>query len=221
MATRVAHEHPTASGMKRFIAVAGNMGVGKTSLVEFLHQEYGFEPIYEPFADNPYLTDFYADMPRWGFGSQVWFLSNKFRLHLELDHRRADPARARFVQDRTIYEDAEIFAANLARTGAITPRDYQTYLDLYNGMKKALQPPDLMIYLRCSVKAIRRRIVKRGRSSEQAIPTPYLKGLNTLYEGWMDNYTQSPVFVWDSERADYLTDLVDRIEFRKALERLL
>lgn len=206
---------------KRFIAVAGNMGVGKSSLVEFLSQEYGFDPIYEPFSDNPYLSDFYADMPRWAFSSQVWFLSNKFRLHLELDTRRADPARARFVQDRTIYEDAEIFAANLARSGAITQRDYQTYQGLYAGMKQALQPPDLMIYLRCSVRAIRRRIVKRGRASEQAIPTSYLRGLNTLYEGWMANYTQSPVFVWDSERADYLTDLVDRLEFRKALERAL
>ncbi len=207
--------------MKRFIAVAGNMGVGKTSLVSFLAQEYGFEPVYEPFADNPYLTDFYADMPRWAFGSQVWFLSNKFRLHLELDNRRADPARACFVQDRTIYEDAEIFAANLARTGAITPRDWENYLDLYNGMRRALQPPDLMIYLRCSVRAIRRRIVRRGRPSEQAIPTDYLRGLNGLYEQWMGSYTQSPLVIWDSERADYLTDLVDRIEFRKALEKVL
>ena len=197
------------------------MGVGKTSLVAFLSQEYGFEPVYEPFADNPYLEDFYADMPRWAFGSQVWFLSNKFRLHLDLDSRRADPARARFVQDRTIYEDAEIFAANLARTGAITPRDWRNYQDLYTGMRQALQPPDLMIYLRCSVKAIRRRIQKRGRPSEQAIPTPYLKGLNTLYEQWMGGYSQSPLFVWDSERPDYLSDLVERIEFRKALERVL
>ncbi len=197
------------------------MGVGKTSLVEFLSQEYGFEPIYEPFADNPYLTDFYADMPRWAFGSQVWFLSNKFRLHLELDNRRLDPERGRFVQDRTIYEDAEIFAANLARTGAITPRDWKNYLDLYHGMRQALRPPDLMIYLRCSVKAIRRRIQRRGRASEQAIPTPYLKGLNVLYEDWMGRYDQSPKFVWDSERADYLTDLVERIEFRRALERVL
>ncbi len=197
------------------------MGVGKTSLVQFLSQEYGFEPIYEPFADNPYLTDFYEDMPRWAFGSQVWFLSHKFRLHLELDSRRADPARARFVQDRTIYEDAEIFAANLARTGAITARDYQTYQDLYRGMRQALQPPDLMIYLKCSVRAIRRRIQKRARPSEQAIPTPYLKGLNGLYDQWMDGYAQSPLFVWDSERPDYLSDLVERIEFRKALERVL
>ena len=197
------------------------MGVGKTSLVSFLSQEYGFEPIYEPFSDNPYLADFYTDMPRWAFGSQVWFLSNKFRLHLELDGRRADPARACFVQDRTIYEDAEIFAANLARTGAISARDYQTYLDLYQGMRQALQPPDLMIYLRCSVRAIRRRIQKRARPSEQAIPTAYLRGLNDLYESWMGSFTQSPVFVWDSERADYLTDLVERIEFRKALEQVL
>ncbi len=201
---------------RKFIAVAGNMGAGKTSLVEYLSTQYGFEPIYEPYAGNPYLDDFYADMGAWGFHSQLWFLTHKFQLHLGL-HARTHT----FVQDRTIYEDAEIFATNLARSGLMSERDHQTYLALYDGMRRALQPPDLMIYLRCSVKGIRRRIRKRGRASEQAIPLPYLKRLNALYEDWMERYDLSPKMVWESDDADYLTDLVDRLEFKRSLEKLL
>jgi deoxyadenosine/deoxycytidine kinase len=203
-------------GKRKFIAVAGNMGAGKTSLVEYLAAQYGFEPIYEPYAGNPYLDDFYADMGAWGFHSQLWFLTHKFQLHLGL-HARTHT----FVQDRTIYEDAEIFATNLARSGLMSDRDHQTYLSLYDGMRRALQPPDLMIYLRCSVKGIRRRIRKRGRASEQAIPLPYLKRLNALYEDWMERYDLSPKMVWESDDADYLTDLVDRLEFKRSLEKLL
>lgn len=202
--------------MKRFIAVAGNMGVGKTSFVEFLTQEYGFEPVYEPYTSNPWLDDFYGDMGRWAYHSQLWFLTHKFRLHLDLNQNSGT-----VVQDRTIYEDAEIFATNLFRQGHMQEREYRTYVDLYSGMKRTLQPPDLMIYLRCSVRAIRRRITRRGRPSELAIPTVYLKGLNRLYEEWMDGYDLSPKVVWDSERADYLTHIVDRLEFRKMIEPFL
>ncbi len=202
--------------MKRFIAVAGNMGVGKTSFVEFLTQEYGFEPVYEPYTSNPWLDDFYGDMGRWAYHSQLWFLTHKFRLHLDLNQNAGT-----VVQDRTIYEDAEIFATNLFRQGHMQEREYRTYVDLYSGMKRTLQPPDLMIYLRCSVRAIRRRITRRGRPSELAIPTVYLQGLNRLYEEWMDGYDLSPKVVWDSERADYLTHIVDRLEFRKMIEPFL
>jgi len=202
--------------VKRFIAVAGNMGVGKTSLVEFLTQEYGFTPVYEPYTTNPWLDDFYAEMGKWAYHSQIWFLTHKFRLHLDLNDNAGI-----VVQDRTIYEDAEIFATNLYRQGHMQEREYRTYMDLYAGMRRTLQPPDLMIYLRCSVRAIRRRINKRGRASELAIPTSYLRGLNDLYESWMDNYDLSPKMVWDSERADYLTHLVDRIEFRRRLAPLI
>ncbi len=201
---------------RKFIAVAGNMGAGKTSLVQYLAQQYGFEPVYEPFADNPYLDDFYADMGAWGYHSQLWFLTHKFRLHLGL-HEKTDT----FVQDRTIYEDAEIFATNLARSGKMSERDFKVYSELYDGMRRALQPPDLMIYLRCSVPGIRRRIKKRGRASEQAIPLAYLRRLNALYEDWMGRYDLSPKMVWESDDADYLTDLVDRIEFKRTLERFL
>ena len=202
--------------MKKYIAVAGNMGVGKTSFVEFLTQEYGFEPVYEPYTSNPWLDDFYGDMGRWAYHSQIWFLTHKFRLHLDLNQNVGT-----VVQDRTIYEDAEIFATNLFRQGHMAEREYRTYMDLYGGMKRTLQPPDLMIYLRCSVRAIRRRIQKRGRPSELAIPTPYLSGLNQLYEEWMGGYDLSPKVVWDSERADYLTHIVDRLEFRKLLKPFL
>ncbi len=202
--------------MKKFIAVAGNMGVGKTSLVEFLHAQYGFEPVYEPFANNPYLDEFYADMGKWAFHSQAWFLTHKFRLHLELNENNGT-----IVQDRTIYEDAEIFATNLARGGQMSERDFRTYMELYEGMRRALQPPDLMIYLRCSVPAIRKRIRRRGRPSEQAIPLPYIKRLNARYDEWMASYTLSPVMVWESDDADYLTHIVDRLEFKKSIERFL
>lgn len=202
--------------MKRFIAVAGNMGVGKTSMVQFLEHRYGFDPVYEPFATNPYLDDFYADMKRWGFHSQLYFLTHKFRLHMALNENQDT-----VVQDRTIYEDAEIFATNLYRSRKISKRDFQTYMELYQTMRTALQPPDLMIYLRCSVRAIRKRIRQRGRPSEQEIPARYLRRLNDLYEDWIARYDLSPVLIWDSENMDYLTDLADRIEFQNSIQRLL
>ncbi|MCB9777820.1 MAG: deoxynucleoside kinase [Alphaproteobacteria bacterium] len=200
----------------KFIAVAGNMGAGKTSLVEFLHRRYGFQPVYEPYMDNPYLDDFYKDMKTWGFHSQLYFLTHKFRLHMQL-HGRSTTV----IQDRTIYEDAEIFCANLYRSRKISKRDYQTYTELYDTMRTALQPPDLMIYLRCPVRSIRKRIQQRGRKSEQEIPTGYLRRLNTLYEDWIGRYDHSPVLVWQSDQQDYLTDLVDRIEFQRQIERFL
>lgn len=202
--------------MKKFIAVAGNMGVGKTSLVEFLTSQYGFEPVYEPYTTNPYLDDFYAEMGRWAFHSQVYFLSHKFRLHLGLND-----SSATVVQDRTIYEDAEIFATNLGRTGMMNARDFQTYMELYQSMRGVLQPPDLMIYLRCPVRSIRQRIKRRGRPSELAIPVDYLRNLNVLYEEWVARYDLSPVMIWESATADYLTSLVDRIEFKRTIEKFL
>jgi deoxyadenosine/deoxycytidine kinase len=202
--------------MRKFIAVAGNMGVGKTSLVRFLEQRYGFDPVYEPFMDNPYLDDFYKDMKAWAYHSQLYFLTHKFRLHMELNS-----VERTVVQDRSIYEDAEIFCTNLFRSGKINKRDYETYMELYRTMRTALQPPDLMIYLRCSTRSIRKRIQRRGRESEQAIPSRYIKRLNDLYEGWVEGYDQSPVMVWDSENMDYLTDLADRIEFQRKIEEFL
>ncbi|MCB9682158.1 MAG: deoxynucleoside kinase [Alphaproteobacteria bacterium] len=200
----------------KFIAVAGNIGVGKTSIVEFLATTYGFEPVYEPFAANPYLDDFYGDMKTWSFHSQMWFLAHKYRLHRELEHTPGT-----LVQDRTIYEDAEIFATYLHRSKRMSDRDFATYRELYLAMGRSLQPPDLMIYLRCSVRAIRKRIKRRGRPSEQNIPPAYLRKLNELYEEWIGGWTASPLLVWDSENMDYLEDLVDQVAFRKALAPFL
>ena len=200
----------------RLIAVAGNIGVGKTSLVEYLTTEYNFVPVYEPFAANPYLDDFYDDMRTWAFRSQLWFLATKFRLHLTLE-----AADGTLVQDRSIYEDAEIFATYLHRTKFISDRDFDTYSRLYESMKVSLEPPDLMIYLRCSVRSIRKRVKQRGRASEQDIPTSYLRSLNTLYEEWIERWDDSPVLVWDSERMDYLGDLVHQLQFRRAIEAFL
>ncbi len=200
----------------KFIAIAGNMGVGKTSMVQFLHKTYGFQPVYEPFMDNPYLDDFYKDMKTWGFHSQLYFLTHKFRLHMQLHGRTTT-----IVQDRSIYEDAEIFCTNLYRGRKISKRDYQTYMELYHTMRKALQPPDLMIYLRCSVRATRRRIRQRGRESEQDIPARYIRRLNDMYDEWIERYDLSPVLVWNSDDHDYLTDLVDRIEFQRSIEQFV
>lgn len=202
--------------MQKFIAVAGNIGAGKSSLVEFLERRLGVRAIYEPYLGNPYLDDFYADMKGYAFQSQVYFLAHKFRLHLGLPD---EPGT--IVLDRTIYEDAEIFAKNLYQTGNFSERDFALYSELYDAMQRALRPPDLLIYLRCPVRALRRRIKQRGRPSEQAIPLDYLKRLNTLYEDWIARFDLCPVLEWDSEKKDYLTDLVDWIEFRRRLTDLI
>jgi len=202
--------------VKKFLAIAGNMGAGKTSLTQFLCARYDFEPIYEPFSTNPYLDDFYEDMRSWAFQSQSYFLTHKFRLH----HGLNDSPRT-VVLDRTIYEDAEIFARNLYRGRKMSQRDWQTYCELYESMKKALQPPDLLIYLRCDVRGIRRRIKKRGRESEQQIPASYIRRLNKLYEEWLESYDLSPVLIWESGRQDYLTHIQDRLEFQRSIEPFL
>ncbi len=199
--------------MKKFIAIAGNMGAGKTSMVTFLQQSYGFEPIYEPFMDNPYLDDFYKDMRSWAFHSQLYFITHKFRLH-----RQLNGSSGTVVMDRTIYEDAEIFARNLARGRFMSKRDWATYQELYRTMLEALQPPDLLIYLRCSPRAIRRRIKRRGRASEQAIPYRYIRRLNDLYEDWIARYDLSPVLVWESDHDDYVQDFRALAGFRRAIK---
>ena len=201
--------------MTKYIAVAGNMGSGKTSLVEFLCKRYGVQPFYEPHVDNPYLEDFYGDMGRWAFPSQVSFLTRKLRIHQDLEvHAQSGTV----LQDRTIYEDAEVFATNLHRMGHLTGRDWETYRALYDTVRRSLQPPDLMLYLRCPVRAIRKRITARGRAMEQEVPTTYLRRLNKLYEAWFEHYDLSPVLVIDTGKIDYLTDLVDRIDLFRAVE---
>jgi deoxyadenosine/deoxycytidine kinase len=200
---------------RTYIAVAGNIGAGKSTLVDFLGRTYGVLPFFEPNDDNPYLADFYADMKAWGFQSQVFFLSHKFRIHQALDKTPGT-----VVQDRTIYEDAEIFATALHAMGNMSDRDFRTYQELYSTICQSLRAPDLMIYLRCSMKTLKRRIKLRGRAMEQDIPTSYLKLLHDLYEDWIARYPRE-VMVIDTEKLDYISDLVDRIDVTKRIEAVL
>ncbi len=205
-------------GRPTYIAIAGNIGCGKSTLVDFICRNYGLEPFFEPNAANPYLSDFYGDMRRWAFHSQVYFLTHKFRIHQELEQRRG---LRTVVQDRTIFEDAEVFAAYLHRRGYINDRDWRVYTDLYHTILTSLRPPDLMVYLRASVATIRKRIKLRARPEEQAIPTVYLRALNDLYEEWFAGYQRSPTIVLETDKLDYLTDLVDRLDVRKTIEQYL
>lgn len=202
--------------MGNYIAVAGNMGVGKTSLVEFLARRFSVKVFFEPNEGNPYLKDFYGDMARWAFASQIHFLTHKFRIHQQIELEAAT-----VIQDRTIYEDAEVFAHNLFRMGLMTRAEHSTYRDLYETVTELVRPPDLMIYLRCPVRAIRRRIKSRGRPEEQDVPLPYLRQLNRLYEDWFLRYDSSPVLVLDTSKLDYVTDLLDSLELLAQIERYL
>lgn len=201
---------------KRFIAIAGNIGAGKTELTRFLCRRYDLKPFYEPNDQNPYLADFYKDMKTWAFRSQIFFLTHKARLHRTLER---DQSTA--IQDRTIYEDAEIFARNLHRQRYIDKRDWATYWELYETINATLKPPDLMIYLRCPVRALKARIKLRGREMEQSIPTAYLKRLSDLYEEWFKGYKMSPVLVLQTDTLDYLTNLVDRVDLFRQIEKHL
>jgi deoxyadenosine/deoxycytidine kinase len=201
---------------KKFIAVAGNIGAGKTELTTFLCKKYGLIPFYEPNDHNPYLDDFYRDMKTWAFRSQVFFLSHKFRLH-----RKLEKEIGTVVQDRTIYEDAEIFAQHLHQQQLIDDRDFQTYWELYQSISETLSRPDLMIYLKCSVRALRQRIQLRGRSMEQQLPAAYLARLNALYDQWFQSYRTSAVLVLSTDKLDYLTNLVDRVDLFREIEKHL
>jgi deoxyadenosine/deoxycytidine kinase len=196
--------------------VAGNIGSGKSTLVDFICSKFGIRPFPEPNASNPYLRDFYSDMKRWAFHSQIYFLAHKFAIHQALGLEAGT-----VVQDRTIYEDAEIFAENLHRSKILNDRDYRMYRDLYEIISRSLRPPDLLVYLRCPVRTLRRRIKLRGRPEEQAIPAAYLNRLDALYEEWFGKYALSPTLVIPTERLDYLRDIVHRADLLGIIERHL
>ena len=202
--------------MKRTNAVAGTNGAGKTSLVNWLVKRYGLVPFFEPNEANPYLADFYADMKRWAFHSQCFFLAHKLELHQELEK-----ATAPSVIDRTIYEDAEIFARNLYAQRLMSKRDWEVYERLYAGIRRALRPPDVLIALTCALPAAKKRIAKRGRGMEKEIPHAYLKRLHGLYEAWFDSYDLSPIVRIDTTKMDYVEDLVDLIELTRKLDGAL
>ena len=185
--------------MDRFIAVAGNIGVGKSTLVKLLSENLGWTPFYEPVTENPYLADFYADMPAWGFHSQIYFLMRRLRIH-----RKLMDVEGSVVQDRSVYEDAEIFAHNLYLQDAINARDYETYHELYHVLVEFLPPPDLVIYLRASVPTLLDRITKRNRSYERSISADYLAELNELYESWVDDFELCPILTVPCDNLDYV-----------------
>ncbi len=185
--------------MKKFVAIAGNIGVGKSTLVKMLCDQMKWDPFYEPVNQNPYLADFYADMSAWAFHSQVFFLAHRLRSHYNLAQHPNS-----VIQDRSVYEDAEIFAYNLYKQGNISDRDYQTYRDLYETAIQFLPPPDLVIYLRASVETLQKRISQRGRDYERKISYDYLQNLNDLYESWIENFTLCPVLAVPADDLDYV-----------------
>ncbi len=174
------------------VAVAGNIGSGKTTLTELLGKHYKWEAQYEDVDENPYLMDFYNDMQRWSFNLQIYFLNNRFNQIIDIRERKKH-----VVQDRTIYEDAYIFAPNLHSMGLMTTRDFENYFSLFNSMDKFIAPPDLLIYLRASVPALVNNIQKRGREYEDAIRLDYLKRLNERYEAWISTYDKGKLLVID------------------------
>lgn len=188
--------------MKRFIAVAGNIGVGKSTLVARLSERLHWEPFYEPVGENPYLADFYQDMRQWAFHSQVFFLTRRLRSHRQLlDH----PTSA--IQDRSVYEDAEVFATNLYQQGLINDRDFQSYRELYQVLVEFLPPPDLVIYLRASVTTLLKRVHSRGRDYERLISAEYLEQLNLLYEDWVGRFALCPILTVPADNLNYVSNV--------------
>jgi deoxyadenosine/deoxycytidine kinase len=185
--------------MKKFVAVAGNIGVGKSTLVGMLCDRLGWQPFFEPVGENPYLADFYHDMRAWSFHSQIFFLTRRLRSHRQLcDH----PASA--IQDRSVYEDAEVFAQNLYRQGLMVERDYHSYHELYVVLTEFLPAPDLVVYLRASISTLEGRISHRGRDYERTISADYLGQLNELYEEWINNFSLCPVLTVPADDLDYV-----------------
>jgi len=180
------------------IAVAGNIGSGKTTLTALLSKHYGWKPHFEDVDDNPYLNDFYDDMQRWSFNLQIYFLNNRFSQIVEI--RRSGH---KVIQDRTIYEDAHIFAPNLHSMSLMSTRDFDSYISLFNLMSSLIQPPDLLIYLRASVPTLVNQIQKRGREYEKNIRIDYLQRLNERYEAWIENYKLGKMLTVDVDSLDF------------------
>ncbi|MFA6428516.1 MAG: deoxynucleoside kinase [Candidatus Buchananbacteria bacterium] len=199
--------------MKRFIAIAGNIGVGKSELTKRLGQFLNWKVFLEPVAQNPYLTDFYSDRPRWAFHSQMFFLSQRLA-----DHHTLTQEAASVIQDRSLYENAEVFAKNLWLEKSMTNRDYQTYRDFYDLLVKLLPPPDLIIYLQAAPEILQQRIKQRGRKFEQEIPLTYLTQLNQLYDDWAKNFKPCPVLTINTNTLNLINN--DQA-FQQVTEKIL
>ena len=186
-----------------YYAIAGNIGAGKSSLTTLLAKHFNWKAYYESVDDNPYLSDFYEDMRRWSFNLQVYFLSSRFRSQKEILNTRES-----FVQDRTIYEDVEIFAKNLYQMGLMSKRDYENYSNLFHEMVEFLSPPDLLLYLRADVPTLVRQIQNRGRDYESTIRIEYLERLNNLYEEWINRYPYEKLII-DTDHLDFVNEKED------------
>ena len=202
--------------MKKFVAVAGNIGAGKSTLVKLLCEKLYWEPFYEPEAQNPYLPDFYKKMKRWAFHSQVFFLTHRLRIHQQIiEHPNS------VIQDRSVYEDAEVFAQNLFNQGHMRGEDFRTYWELYQVLGKFVPPPDLVVYLKTSVPVLKERIINRGRDYEMNIKEKYLTQLNNLYEVWVSKFNLCPVLTVPTDELNYVkhTGHLDLVA-RKVEEKL-
>lgn len=180
------------------IAIAGNIGSGKTTLTSLLAKHFDWEPHYESVDDNPYLNSFYEDMRRWSFNLQIYFLNNRFRQIIKIRE-----SGKKVIQDRTIYEDAHIFAPNLHEMNLMTTRDFDNYRDLFELMSSFIQPPDILVYLRASVPTLVSQIQKRGRDYEESIRLDYLKSLNERYEAWMEGYDIGKKLIVNVDKMDF------------------
>ncbi len=190
--------------MIKHIAIAGNIGAGKTSLSELLSKHFGWEVHYEDTGDNPYLSDFYNDMRRWSFNLQIYFLNSRYKQIL-----RIQQGENVVVQDRTIYEDAYIFAPNLYEMGLMSERDYENYFDLFKTMSSQVRPPDLLIYLRSNISTLVQHIQNRGREYEGNMSLDYLKKLNERYENWISNYNKGRLLIIDNDNLDFISNQED------------
>ncbi|HAW21251.1 MAG TPA: deoxynucleoside kinase [Flavobacteriales bacterium] len=192
------------TGKNLHVAVSGNIGAGKTTLTGLLSKHYGWDAHFEDADDNPYMNDFYAEMQRWSFNMQIYFLNNRFNQVLDIRDGKKG-----VIQDRTIYEDAYIFAPNLHSMGLMTTRDFETYFSLFNLLDKFVQPPDLLVYLRASVPRLVSQIQNRGREYEEAIRLDYLKRLNERYEAWISTYDKGKLLIIDVDNNNFKDDQED------------
>ncbi len=194
-----------ATGRRQYVSIAGNIGVGKSTLVGILADAFGWQPYYELVADHPYLDDYYTDRERWGFHSQVWFLSQRFEQQQEIVDTPIS-----VVQDRSMYEDYEVFVKGLLEQGILSHRDFRTYRRLYQALIHSIAPPTLLVYLRASVPMLCRRIEGRARQSERKIPASYLEHLNRRYDEWLRRFDLCPILTIDTDDLDVVHNEDDR-----------